>query len=134
MPSKLPIKFRPATSEDTGFVFSSWLKSYRNAPQSRLMLNNIYFQNQHDIIEDILKKSVVMIAVNEQDPSQIFGYIVYEKPSMLHYVYVKYTYRKMGIARLLFQHAELLNPIIITHQPRRTPKDIETIYNPKGVI
>jgi hypothetical protein len=44
----------------------------------------------------------VTVAVNPHDDSQIYGYIVSEIKDgilVIHYVYVKHTFRKIGIAK-----------------------------------
>jgi GNAT superfamily N-acetyltransferase len=48
--------------------------------------------------------SRVTIAVSATDPDQIFGYIVSE-PGVVHYLFVKETFRRMGIGKALLTSA-----------------------------
>ena len=74
--NNLPVRLRTLTEEDKPFIFNSWLKSYRFSHFGEKITNTIYFEDHHKIIENILKKAKVVVACNEEDPSQDYGYIV----------------------------------------------------------
>ncbi len=98
------VYFRDAIEEDISFIFNSWLKSYRNARAVSGIASSIYFSEHHKVLERIMKSCKVTIASNPADKSQIYGYIVFEEISgitVIHYSYVKHTFRKMGIAKTL---------------------------------
>ena len=98
------IMLRVGDKSDTSFIFSSWLKSYRNSAFARNISNTIYFSEHHDIIENLLACSDVVVACNKNDQSQIYGYIVASKINdklTVHYIYVKHPFRRMGIGRYL---------------------------------
>lgn len=100
------VRLRIANDEDLPFIFNSWLKSFRDSFFSRDIPDTIYFSDHHKIIEKILKNSVVMISCNEDDPTQIYGYAVGSQEDgifVLHYIYVKYTFRSLGIGTLLLK-------------------------------
>ncbi len=100
----LPILYRPAVEEDKAFIFNSWLKSFRKGTFSANVDNSVYYANHHKLIERILLKSKTIICCNSQDPSIIYGYVVYqevESQFVLHFVYVKNIYRKLGLASKL---------------------------------
>lgn len=106
---QLPISLRPATSEDVSFIFSSWLKSYRGSPFARNVANEIYFNEHHLLIEKLVRENEVIIACNNEDENQIYGYIVAGKTESiftLHYIYVKHNFRSMGIGAALLNHFE----------------------------
>lgn len=105
----LTVDHRPATAQDINFIFNSWLKSYRNSDFAKKIPNDVYFSEHKEKITAILTNSTVLVACNPDTPSQIFGYLVMsqEPVTVLHYVYVKYPYRKLGIARRM---VEDLNP------------------------
>jgi GNAT superfamily N-acetyltransferase len=103
------IQIRNISDADVGFVFNSWLKSYRNSNFSRDIPNSIYFGSHHKLIERLISRSEVKIACNAEDAGQIYGYIVAEKVQgilTLHYMYVKHTYRNMGIGKVLLNQFE----------------------------
>lgn len=109
---KEQIRFRPANEEDISFIFSSWLKSFRNSQFAKNLVNSVYFTEHHKVIEKIVKSSHVIVACNEQDTSQIYGWICAQQVDgifCLHYIYVKHPFRKMGLARALinfFEHGK----------------------------
>jgi len=99
------IAFRQPTEADLSFVYSSWLKSYRTSDASRRMVNDVYYGGHKRVIARLLSTSLAIVAVNPEDPDQIYGYIVYAEAAgvpVVHYVYVKQPYRRHGIASQLF--------------------------------
>ncbi len=106
MKTKLPIRLRTANPEDIGFIFNSWLKSYRSSSVATKVINTIFFAEQHKLIERLLANATVIIACNDNDPSQIFGWAVAERIQgifAIHYIYVKHSFRRMGIANELIK-------------------------------
>jgi len=94
---------RPYSPEnDTAFVFSSWLRSYRFSLQTKDIPTAFYYRCHHKLIEDILERPDVRISVAclQTDPSLIFGWACFEGP-VLHYIFVKPPYRRLGIAKTL---------------------------------
>lgn len=105
----LPIRIRAATEEDISFIFNSWLKSFRDSNFGKQITNTIYFAQHHKLIENLLQSCSVFVACNQSNPGELYGYICYEKVDgifVMHYIYVKHTYRKLGIARLLANYSE----------------------------
>lgn len=120
---KLPIRYRAATAEDANFIFNSWLKSYRYSQFSRLIANEVYYTEHHKILESLVKECKVIVACNQDDPSQIYGYICAGELDgflVVHYVYVKHSFRNMGIGKSLlnvFDH-DPSTAAIYTHNTR----------------
>lgn len=117
---KTPVRLRDANSEDVGFVFNSWLRSYRNAQMVRGVSNTIYYNEHHKILERIVKTARVIIACDPEDSTKIYGYACAEfidSIFVIHYVYVKELYRKLGIARLMLDEwkPDFNNASICTH-------------------
>lgn len=136
--NKLPILLRPANSEDVPFVFNAWLKSFRNSQFAKPMLNEIFYAEHHKVIEKILNHYDVIVACNEEDKSQIYGFICAgytENIFTLHYVYVKQPFRKMGIGTALlngFEHTPEYTSVY-THQSKlaeRLAEKYNMIYHP----
>lgn len=126
MSSKLPINFRPMTDTDTSFVFSTWLKSYRHSDFAKHMSNDVFFSYHKELVASILEDATVTMLVNADDPDQIYGYGVQHKVgnrSITHFVYVKYSFRKLGLAKSLAEHMKLFPDDVnfITHLPRNYP-------------
>ena len=97
---KLSIHIRDADESDINFIFNSWLKSGRNCSMSKHVDNAVYYSEHHKLVEKLLKRCSVLVAVDVKDTSNVYGYIVYEKIDGLftiHFTYVKHNFRMLGI-------------------------------------
>jgi GNAT superfamily N-acetyltransferase len=138
MSNELPITLRPANSEDVGFIFNAWLKSFRNSDLSKDIANEVYYSEHHKVIENLLKTYEVLIACNQDDLTQIYGFICAGSTDNIftvNYIYVKHTFRRMGIGLALlnaFEHNDEY-AAIYTHKTRCAPaiaKKFNFIYHP----
>jgi hypothetical protein len=106
---------------DKNFICATWLNSYFTSSRFAKRITHRIFKDYHsEVIERILTnpKTEVLIASSIDDPDTIFGYLVFQKykTPILHYVYVKHAFKKMGIAAELIQKADVGFPnIIVTH-------------------
>jgi hypothetical protein len=94
----MKVVLRQATADDTSFIYSSWLKSYRNTQKH--VNSETYFKGQHDLITLLLNNSSVIVICPEDDPESIVGYMVYSD-DVLHWIYVKSVFRNLGMAKTL---------------------------------
>lgn len=131
------VNFRAPTQEDTSFIFNSWLKSYRSSNFAKDQCNTVYYENYKKIVSEILNRSMITIVCNPDDSNHLYGYIVFEylpaNNLLVHYVYVKHTYRKSNIAKKLIEKVRLsANPILASHHTNacRNSKSIIYIYDP----
>lgn len=133
--------FRDANENDDGFIYNSWLKSYFDGGiWARHVPAQIFFDNHKKVVKTLLQNSRVIIACNPSDSSQIFGYSVIEKSysaPTIHYMYVKLTYRRLGIARALMneilEHYDPSLPVTVSHMTRvleEIRENKSVIYNP----
>ena len=127
------IRLRPLVEEDRSFIFSSWLKSYRFSHFGEKITNTIYFEEHHKIVERLLDNSKVLIACNESDPSQLYGYIVVEEEGgilVVHFLYVKHTFRNVGIGKTLLDAVghSTDKASVYTHHTRMADK-LSSKYN-----
>lgn len=133
MTTKLPVKLRPAIQEDVPFIFNAWLRSYRTSDFARNIDSKIYYSEQHNLIERLLQKSETLVIVSETDSTQIYGFICSTKTDgilTIHYLYVKHSFRKLGLARSLLQVAKHDPSIasVYTHETK-TGKKLSKIFN-----
>lgn len=133
----MKIKMRVPTEEDTSFIFNSWLKSYRSSNFAKDQCNTVFFENYKKIVSDIIERSLITIVCNPEDDNHLYGYIVFENlPGsnlLVHYLYVKHTYRKQGIAKRLVDSVRTSsNPILASHNTQvcKASKSIIYIYDP----
>ena len=104
----LPVKIRSLKEEDESFIYSSWLKSYRNSDFASQVSNDIYYSSHKKIIEDLMNNNNVefKILCEPDDEEHLYGYLAYEKLgaiNIVHFIYVKYNYRKFGLAKQLME-------------------------------
>lgn len=126
---KSVVKLRKANEADISFIFNSWLKSYRAS--AKAILPAVYFQFQHQLIEQLLKRSTVTVACNPADESQIYGYVVHEVQDgvdVLHYGYVKQDFRGLGLLKHMLGN---VTTGFYTHNTSMAPKALKQfIFNP----
>ena len=107
---------RPLNDGDVSFVFSSFLKSCREAPAFQEIPNHIYFAKMHERMEATLDgpQTFTIVACDPSEPDVVFGYIVGElvrDDLVIHYTYVKHALRGFGLGKAM--EGELLK---IPHQ------------------
>lgn len=113
-----PIHYRPACDDDVGFIVSSWLKSAGEAWQTVRSADvstwpsgtqvgwfaDVPHRFTRAAVAEILNRPAVraVVACDEEDPSVIYGYAIGEPETRtLHWLHVKHTLRRNGIAREL---------------------------------
>lgn len=122
---------RESGEKDNSFIINSWLKSIRETYPFTQICNDIFYSNHEKKIHQILEQSSTLVAVNCEDPDHIFGYIVYQQPAVIHYLYVKQPFRKLKIASSLIEASQILFPCVITALPKKARLAAsEFIYNP----
>ncbi len=98
-------KIRSAVPSDVDYIYSSWAKSFRlNSGLGKSVRKSIYFREFHALIDHILDHSQVLVASDDTDLA-IFGYIVFELPNIIHYVFVKESFQGFGLAKKLIKQA-----------------------------
>lgn len=131
-------EFRPAV--DRNFVVKNWIRSsYGACPQARLMDQRLYFRCKRRAVLKVLHQATTLLAVDREAPEVLYGQITGELSDgflVIHFVYVKSSFRQFGIARKLIAalarelgyHGE--HPIIATQWHEKIPKAQDVVYNP----
>ncbi len=105
--AEILIKIRSERDSDTSFIMATWLRGlYYGNTWFREIDKDIFMDTYHQAITVLLKKSTteVKVAVLKDDPEVILGYSVLDQGhpnTVLHWVFIKEAWRKMGIARAL---------------------------------
>lgn len=114
--------FRPYTLEDRPFIESSWASSYYSACRIKDLLSPEEFHSFHRPLRERFfsrPSATVIVAADEDDPTHIFGWIAVEvvtNATLLHYIYVKSTYRKeYGISKKLLIRGLPPGDVLYTH-------------------
>ena len=123
MTDAMPIEVRDAVADDHGFVVSAWLESYHDGSKiARRVLFRDYREAQRRIIHRLLRRSVAIVACDPEATGHLLGFALGERAGntlVLHYVYVRQTRRRHGVARKLV--AELVQrlstrALVYTHE------------------
>lgn len=112
------VEIRSANKDDIPFVYSTWLRSYKHSsPVTRCIRSDAFYAGHQKILDSILSSEgvTVVIACDREDLNLIFGFLAYE-PEIVHFVYIKKPFRKMGIAKKLLESQKIeLNKCKTTH-------------------
>ena len=89
---------------EVGFVYKSWLGSYRN--HADVCPYSVYRQTYQAYLDRIVKRDgcMVVLAVHPEHSDQIFGFICVERESpTVHFCYTKEDYRRTGVGSDLLE-------------------------------
>lgn len=108
--------------EDKDFIYSSWLRSYRPSKANVGLDSDVYYERHSNRINAILQRAGtrVVVASNPEDDDHLFGYIVFEiqaTKTILHYIYVKQSYRQLGLARRMLEILDAGQKLTASHYP-----------------
>jgi GNAT superfamily N-acetyltransferase len=99
---------RYANADDRRFVKDSWFESYRRGGFAPEVGFDLFSEGQRKLIDYLLDLEkgdcTVLVAYPTNTPDEILGWLCFEL-DVLHYVYVKSAYRKMGCAAGLMERA-----------------------------
>jgi hypothetical protein len=107
------ILIRPVSDDDVSFIYQSWLKQYRERSRFASPIHpKIYYDRHHKVVERIIAMPAtqVLICTPKESPETILGYLVFTRNGLapiIHFVYVKSTFRRLGIASALFKKAKI---------------------------
>ncbi len=136
------ILIRPYEPEDQALIFSSWLQSYWDGLVRYLLpvAKTTYYGEQHRLIDRAFHRpgTVTVIAASSAEPHVIIGWLMAErtpKAEILHYVYVKEPFRRLGIARtMLSAVGKGLATLQYTHTTKRWQQIMQrypdAVFNP----
>jgi GNAT superfamily N-acetyltransferase len=116
--------FDPGTDEN--FVFHSWLQSHAEDAKKQVHTGPVHKRKRwainpqlyYEAVRPVLRRIVghedtrILMAVYPDAPDKIRGWICYAEREgspvpVLHYVYVKHGWRKLGVAHQLMVAADL---------------------------
>lgn len=120
---QISLDIRLAEPSDVQFVVGTWIEGYRRgSPWAHRLRDRVFFRHHQPIIAALLERSEVLVACDQSDPRVIYGDIVYELSSpegpAVHWVYVKKSLRRLGVAAHLLAATGLpqdLAGVNITH-------------------
>ena len=113
MSDRPALSIRPATEADLRFVRASWFESFRHGGYAPQVAFPTYRAGQSFVIERCLAKGRCYVAFATEVPDEVVSWVCVEralgeKPKesgLLHFVYTKQVYRRLGTAIALARHA-----------------------------
>lgn len=132
-----PVTIRPLvlTAEtERNFVLQSWVRAGRQSQWATLMGSATYYRGQQSVVERLVTTATVRVAEVEGRPGELAGWACGEHHKtqglVLHFVYVKQVYRRLGVARALIGAAEYREASHWTHIASHVPMLKGLNYNP----
>lgn len=99
------VAIRDVKAEDRNFLLATWLRGlYYGESWFSLINKNVFMAHYHKVINYLLDSpnTTIKVACLKDDPEVILGYVVLSKsPGVMHWVFVKKAWRKIGIGKLL---------------------------------
>lgn len=100
---------RPGTEQDWAMVADAWANSHRASSRAtKLSEPAAFFRHHHRIIDGVLHapSTEVRIVAPPDDDFTVLGFAVLQ-PRLVHMVYVKKPFRRLGLARKLLEGVRL---------------------------
>lgn len=134
------VAVRPAITDDIAFIFSTWLHNFKSGSLfAKRIPYSVFFENHHRVLEHILARPEVqaLVACPSDSPDTIVGYLIHEE-NLVHYIYVKGAFRKLGVGRALAVAAKLdLEKVVCSHWTfvaDELAKKWKLLYNPYMMV
>ena len=126
--NKQLVAHRSLMPDDEAFIMSTWLKGlYYGNSWFRQIPQDTFFDAYRDVITRLAASSEIKVACLADDPDVILGYSVSSGP-ILHWVFVKQAWRKLGLAKDLVNPRTYVTTHMTTVGQAIKPKD--WIFNP----
>lgn len=120
---------RPATDDDLNYVRKTWLWAHAQGAGDFVDAvggGETYFREHARLRDVALVRGAVVIACRPSVPTGICGFAVTGRSTramgrelqLVHFVYVKDRWRRLGVARLLLQ--PLIGPLSVAEYTHRT--------------
>jgi len=114
------IDLRPLGVGEENFVINSWLRSLRaHSAHYAAVPAEIYYEAHAQSIKNCIAENHCLVATPHGEPDIIIGYMVWEdrgpKYVVLHYCYVKNSFRRIGLAKILVKMVAEGRTCYVTH-------------------
>ena len=115
---------RDAKPEDVPWLMNTWLDTYekhtRDRVAQRCLSAHDFYPRWRVLVQRLLEVSRVSVATHAADPDVICGWLCWlpGSPPKVHYVHVRRSMRKLGVARALLDSARIdrTAPVMYSHR------------------
>lgn len=115
---------RPMQAEDRGFVASTWVQSYKDAPVPKAFL-----EGHARVVDVLLARCAALVLCHREDTSILSGWVC-GSPSVLHYVYVPHDLRGNLLAKAMVSAAMGGYPALIPTSHKWPHHTARFAFNP----
>lgn len=111
---------RYACPDDINLIRNAWYRGVRETKPNILIPSNLFHQHQSILMTRRLADSAVLVLSHPDDPSQIYGFIIYQVERgilIVHWAWTRHIWRRSGVMTRLLCCASSSwrsNPIILT--------------------
>ena len=123
------LHFRNVNQHDVNFILNSLMQGVKDYNVQHGIMSYNFFDNFKEVIKLLLEQNDSLIVCDVDEPDVIYGYCIYSNKT-LHYVYVKHSLRRFGVAKALILQAIGGLPEYYTIQSKMSNK-ITQKYNIK---
>jgi GNAT superfamily N-acetyltransferase len=121
---------RPAQEQDVPFITKPWLQALRQESSTRYLSDPVFFRGHGALIQRLLDRARTLIACDAEAGDHFYGFACGE-PGLVHWIYVKGTYRGMGIGRALLR--AIVHPLTPGEMPITT-SHASHLFNDRGLV
>jgi ribosomal protein S18 acetylase RimI-like enzyme len=109
MAQGLKFVLRDAQPDDLAFCIHAWAQESEQAPAATGVPHQVFAPYQRRLIARVLQGASTTIACSPEASDHAYGFVAsgpdYRGHPVVHWVYVKSTFRDMGLGRALLEHA-----------------------------
>jgi ribosomal protein S18 acetylase RimI-like enzyme len=109
MAQGLKFVLRDAQPDDLAFCIDAWARESALAPWATGVPPQLFAQYQRRLIARVMQGAQTTVACSPVTPVHAYGFVSsgpdYRGHPVVHWVYVKGTFRDLGIGRALLEHA-----------------------------
>ncbi len=128
----LKVDVREPAPEDINFMLSTMLKGlYYGSKFWAEVDQEAFFSNYEPFIKQLMLKCDIKIACLDDDKDVILGWSMF-KESVLHFLFVKKSYRNVGVGKLLYPNG-ITCVSHITDQGNAIRKKLGLKFNPFNI-
>lgn len=106
----IPHRIRELQPGDVGYVNATWMRSMADdlgIPRDDGPARARFWKENAPVVQRLAQEARVVVACAAKDPNEIMGWICAEPPGVLHFVYVRNTARRGGVAKSLVRSLEM---------------------------
>lgn len=99
--------FRVADPTDYNYILRTWIMTWRNEDQNRVIPNTVFYKQANSLFRTILEKFGAIIVCSPEYPDLILGFAISAYMDngdwVLFWIHIKSLYAQLGIGEQLYR-------------------------------